>query len=203
MLEIANRTLHKNVLNFSNYELFTLRLYLVKLFFTPLMVTFFLNLVNQINIHFNDLVWRFQNSELFNLSDALLLIISVMFFVDVSCFLLGYLTESNKLNNIVHSVDPTISGWLVCLLYYPPFNSLTSSIIGGLKDIGTPQYTTELTTILTIVSLPLLFIYTQASVNLLFKASNLTYRGLVKHGVYSHVDSSLHPFPLLRTLARN
>src|SRR5947208_1452831 len=51
-----------------------------------------------------------------------LLAFKTLLMVDVAFFTVGYVIEIPALGNEIRTVDPTVSGWLVCLVCYPPFN---------------------------------------------------------------------------------
>lgn len=85
-------------------------------------------------------------------------------FVDVFFFTAGYLIESSKLGNRIVSVDPTASGWLVCLLCYPPFNSATNSFLGWYSsDSPVLQNSPAVTLVLNVLIVALMAIYASAS----------------------------------------
>jgi protein-S-isoprenylcysteine O-methyltransferase Ste14 len=108
-------------------------------------------------------------------------------FVDVLLFTIGYLVELPALKNEIRSVDPTLLGWAAALVCYPPFNGITSRVLGyQVSDF--PQFddpTAHL--LLNVLLLVLMTIYASASVALGFKASNLTHRGIVTRGPYALV----------------
>lgn len=176
----------RSVSNLTETEWLNIRVYLVKLFFAPLMILFVTSLFRDLTHNSQNLLLNLSEGKFYFMTFALVLM-SCMFIIDVSCFCLGYFTESKKLDNVIRSVDPTVSGWLVCLICYPPFSASTHSIFGNMYEIGAITSNPHMTFIFTVVSLGLMSIYTKASIDLLFKASNLTYRGLVTHGTYSIV----------------
>ena len=98
---------------------------------------------------------------------------------------MGYAFEGKRLNNVVKSVEPTLLGWIVTLICYPPFNALIGNYIPwGANDYATLS-TPTLTALLRGTSLFLLIIYLWASIALGTKASNLTNRGIVTKFPYS------------------
>jgi hypothetical protein len=125
-------------------------------------------------------------------------LIQVILFVDVLVFTVGYLVELPRLHNEIRSVDPTLMGWTVTLLCYPPFNTLSGRILGSpVSDF--PRFddpTTHLA--LNIALLTLMAIYASASVALGFKGSNLTHRGIVARGPYALIR---HPAYTCKNLA--
>ena len=50
--------------------------------------------------------------------------------IDTLYFAFGYIFEANFLKNKVRSVEPTIIGWAVALVCYPPFNTAFNSSVG-------------------------------------------------------------------------
>jgi len=107
--------------------------------------------------------------------------------VDVSIFAFGYLVELPQLKNQIRSVEPTLLGWAVCLMCYPPFNSFSFKLFDyPLQDHWTPLGSSG-NKVATILCLVFWAIYVWASVALGAKASNLTNRGIVARGPYRFV----------------
>jgi len=126
------------------------------------------------------------------------MLMQAILFVDVFFFTVGYLVESPRLGNQIRSVDPTVLGWAAALACYPPFNTVTSSILGfAASDF--PRFddpTVHLA--LNIALLVLMAIYASASAALGLKASNLTHRGIVSRGPYAVVR---HPAYTCKNMA--
>ena len=152
-----------------NAILFTL----VKFFFTPLMINFLFSNFNILNSTPKTNYYAF--------------ILIALFTIDTLIFTVGYLIEHPKLKNTLRSVEPTLFGWVVALICYPPFNQIVGAYIPwGANDMAT--YSTEtITLIARITIIALLLIYVSASRALGFKASNLTNRGIVTQFPYSIV----------------
>lgn len=125
-------------------------------------------------------------------------LIKFILFVDVLIFTCGYLVELPQLRNEIRSVDPTLMGWGVAIVCYPPFNTVTSTILGfPVSDF--PRFddpTAHLS--LNVALLTLMAIYASASVALGFKASNLTHRGIIARGPYAVIR---HPAYVCKNLA--
>lgn len=122
----------------------------------------------------------------------------IILFVDVLVFTVGYLVESPRLGNEIRSVDPTLLGWTVAIICYPPFNQVTVAILGSYKS-EFPKYddpTVHL--VMNLLLLLLMALYASASVALGLKASNLTYRGIVMRGPYAVVR---HPAYTCKNMA--
>jgi len=116
-----------------------------------------------------------------------------------SIFLIGYSLESKVLNNQIKSVDPTLLGWVVTLICYPPFNTALDSFL--LKDTA-PTNTlftmTHYQFILLVLSSASYGVYLWATIALWTKASDLTNRGIISHGPYRYVR---HPAYICKNIA--
>jgi len=144
---------------------------LVKIFYIPLMLNFFIQNLGHLSTR---LAWY-------------PFAISLIFTLDTGIFAFGYLFESRKLKNVVRSVEPTIFGWAVALISYPPFNSFTGKYIAWGANDYVAFWTPALTGVMRIVIIVLLGIYLWATFALGPKASNLTNRGIVSKFPYSIV----------------
>lgn len=144
--------------------------------------------------------WDFLSlTDLFNSSLYSFLFQTILFF-DVLFFTIGYLIESKKLKNEIISVEPTILGWVVCLICYPPFNESLTKIVGWNSSDYPNLLSVSVTfhIIICVCILLLMGIYAFASLNLNFKASNLTNRGIISSGIYGVVR---HPAYIAKNLA--
>ncbi len=151
---------------------------LVKLFYIPLMTNFFFT--NWSELSFKNIEWY-----------PFLLIL--LFTIDTLIFTVGYAFEFPS--SRVRSVEPTIFGWFVALVCYPPFNSM----VGKYVPWGANDYVQfgNYTLIARIFVVALLIIYVWASVALGLKASNLTNRGIVSRFPYSIIR---HPAYISKNL---
>jgi protein-S-isoprenylcysteine O-methyltransferase Ste14 len=171
----------------------------LKAFFVPLMVHWLVGHLASLSGQVQRLMgqgWdalQWPGLALFGLAFSLLLL------VDVTCFTLGYLVESPRLDNRIRSVDPTASGWAVCLLCYPPFNGATDALLGWVsRDHPALHGHPWLTFALNLGVVSAMAVYAAASLALGFKASNLTSRGVVQRGPYRWVR---HPAYAAKNLA--
>ena len=186
----------KSKLQISEEEKVSLRFYLVKLFWAPLMIIFaiensgyMLSLLGQPNS------WSFDTKNILSLYFPLY--ISAIFTLDTVIFSFGYLFESPALKNVVKSVESTALGWASALVCYGPFFDTFTRFSGGLPQDFADFGGTNLNIIAGLFTIFFFSIYVWASVALGFKASNLTNRGIVSHGPYKYVR---HPAYISKNL---
>lgn len=174
---------------------------LLKMFFAPLMVLQLM--VFCVGAWFNGLAIlgsSGSDADFRTLFDryGFWLSMQIILFVDVLIFTFGYLVESPRLDNQIRSVDPSLFGWLVVLACYPPFNLATGWMFGPAVT-EFPQFSNTATHIvMNLLLLLLMAVYASASVAMGWKASNLTYRGMVTRGPYAVVR---HPAYTCKNLA--
>src|SRR5438874_2236327 len=65
---------------------------------------------------------------------------TVIIIVDLACFTVAYGVEHPRLGNEVRSVEPTLFGWFIALICYPPINLLSFQLLGWFP-VETPPYT--------------------------------------------------------------
>jgi protein-S-isoprenylcysteine O-methyltransferase Ste14 len=127
-----------------------------------------------------------------------LLAFKSLLLIDVFLFTIGYVVEIPRLGNVIRSVDPTVSGWLVCLACYPPFNQAFSAFFPW-QASDFPRFQNPAVHVtLNCVLLASMALYASASVALGLRASNLTNRGVVARGPYAWVR---HPAYAAKNLA--
>lgn len=176
--------------------------WIVKWFFAPLMIFW---LIWHIFSIWNNIHSSISNIDLFSKEFLLFFnkyffytFFSIILFLDVLFFTLGYLIEWNFFKNTIKSVEPTILWWLVCIICYPPFNSNLNNIIWWYST-DFPQFNLFYIHIFMNISiLVLMWIYSRASMSLGFKASNLTNRWIVVSWPYKYVR---HPAYITKNLA--
>lgn len=151
---------------------------IVKGFWAPLMLNFMFS-------HYRDLSGLFiQSRQAFSSFDWWFQVIyQSIFVVDTLIFSFGYLVETHWLKNSIVSVEPTLFGWVVALITYEPWNSVTARVLPIVKaqPMLFPLWGTRTIQVLTLMMFGL---YVWATIALLFKASNLTNRGIITHGPY-------------------
>ncbi|WKT60023.1 DUF1295 domain-containing protein [Microbulbifer thermotolerans] len=172
-----------------------LRALLVKLFFAPLMTVFFADqfphLVNNVGYMFDGLPAaiaenRYSHRQ-FNL-DFFNITVALVFSIDVALAWCGYMVSSRWFDNQTVSAEPTLLGWVVCLLCYPPFQMFLGLYYAApgereVLQLGSPW----LVTLFTAMMLASYLIYVAATVHFGVRFSNLTHRGIIRTGLYSLV----------------
>jgi protein-S-isoprenylcysteine O-methyltransferase Ste14 len=182
---------------FNHKETLAILSIVVKVLFFPLMFSFFLG-------HWNSLISLLSSPEQLYFSVSYFdwlynCLFHYIFLIDTAIFSFGYLFESQYLKNDIKSVDPFLSGWLLALICYPPFNSVTDHIFfqygSGSNILATSVYISVSLRIIVLLSY---IIYVWATIALGFKASNLTNRGIVWNGPYRFVR---HPAYIAKNIA--
>ncbi len=170
---------------------------LVKLFFLPLMLEFLIG-----NLRTLIVLYPQMSGFQFTLQSVTYLGYSVaftsIFLMDTLFFSFGYCFEAGFLKNKVRSVEPTVLGWAVAIVCYPPFNGL----FGEYVTWGARDYVEYPTLMLTFAArlaiIILLLVYVWATVSLGTKCSNLTNRGIVTKGTYRFIR---HPAYISKNMA--
>jgi len=152
---------------------------IVKCFYVPLLCSWMINnFIHQGNM-ISGFAWNFAYINKF--------LVDLLILIDVTIFAFGYLFELPQLKNKIRSVEPTLLGWVVCLMCYPPFNLFAFSYFDvPLGDHWRTPSGLETTVAIILITL-LWVVYTWATVALGWKASNLTNRGIVSHGPYRFI----------------
>ncbi|MDA8792606.1 DUF1295 domain-containing protein [Bacteriovoracaceae bacterium] len=178
---------------FPKKDLINLRSIIVKFFFIPTMFVFFIsqsksfvmNLSFLGNISQNG--YHVQNLAQFNL-DFLNVCQSFLFYTDVGVGLMGYLFACRWFKNTNLSIEPTMLGWVVTLLCYPPFRELYGKFFNTPSDKAFLQFETSwIVLIFIFFALSSIVIYSLSTVYFGIRFSNLTYRGVIDKGPYSLV----------------
>ena len=164
----------------------------VRVFFAPLMTVFFIDQFGHLVSNFGYIVdWLPKNIASGNYShgtfnkDLMNLFKPIIFSIDVTLAWCGYVITSRWLDNETQSTEPTLLGWLVCLISYPPFQLAglyflfpSESQILNLEN----HYFVTFFTVLTLLSF---IIYTISTVVFGVRFSNLTHRGIIRTGPFS------------------
>jgi protein-S-isoprenylcysteine O-methyltransferase Ste14 len=188
--------------SYSQREKTALLAWIVKLIFVPLMITW---LSQHIFTTINNTQHLLENTDL--ISSNFLVFFNAHFFwtafnlilfIDVLFFTLGYLIEIPKLKNTIKSVEPTLIGWAVVLLCYPPFNNYTGNFISWYSTDFPQFWNMYVHIVMNLFLLGLMGIYAWASFSLWLKASNLTNRGIIKKWPYKYIR---HPAYICKNTA--
>jgi protein-S-isoprenylcysteine O-methyltransferase Ste14 len=181
----------------SRDEKVSMLFYLVKLYFTPVMIGFLIgNTASFIQFLSNPNSFALTKTNI--LGTYFHLIFYLILVLDTLIFAFGYFFESTFLKSVVKSVEPTAFGWMVAIICYPPINNLTTSIVGWYSSDFSDFGNMNINLITALLSLLLFSVYVWASIALGFKASNLTNRGIVSKGPYKYVR---HPAYVAKNLS--
>ncbi|WP_345196170.1 hypothetical protein [Kistimonas scapharcae] len=160
------------------------RALLVKVFFLPLMYGFYIIAVNDL------LGWKVEDvfsSKIFQYLFVLGLTI------DVLIGTLGYVLSLKLFNTEIKSVDSTLSGWLVCLICYPPFNQYVTNMLHQQDNLYWADILPQDSPFYWVWGILVALtwgIYWWATLSMGVRFSNLTYRGVISSGPYRWVK---HP----------
>ena len=172
----------------------------LKLFFVPLMLNWLLGLAGDVAGHWRGMASLAPGASFlttFN-THLYLLLFKILLMVDVALFTVGYMVEIPALGNEIRTVEPTVSGWVVCLACYPPFNQAFGAFFPW-QATDFPAFPNVAAHVaLNCAILAAMAIYASASVALGLRASNLTNRGIVRGGPYAWVR---HPAYAAKNLA--
>lgn len=172
---------------------------LIKLIYGPLMLhAVFLELERLPGFWFR---LKLQSDWLTKLDIWYLLFISTIFLVDSSVFFFGYTSEAGWLGNRLRYCETDLFRILVCVACYEPFNLVTGHIAGASYGHFGILYDRDLehpmTWVLRGLAVLFLLLMISTSLSLFTRASNLTNRGIVKHGPYALVR---HPGYLAKNM---
>ena len=171
-------------LRWSNLNLWMIRQHLlgwlIKGYFLPLMFTYMCN----------DLDWllNYDVGKLTSFKDYYDFMSSFFYFIDVGLVSMTYLISLRLVDTHIRSSEPTTLGWIVALICYEPFWSLTGrqylSYESDLTWGGWLQNIPLFYDVWGTLILALVFIYAWATVAFGGRFSNLTHRGIITSGPY-------------------
>ena len=162
---------------------------LVKFFYIPLLLNFVFihqtDFMPYLSLFFRGLPDVSIHALLLNYFFPLIVI--TIFALDTLWYSFGYLFSFSFLGNRIRSVEPTVLGWGVTLICYPPFNDSFSLFFAwNVGDkILLPQLWLTYTFRVAILLLFLIFLFSTFALGA--KCSNLTNRGIVSRGPYRFV----------------
>ncbi len=161
----------------------------VKLSFIPLMYSWLLNVV----------VLIISKQWVLDPKTVMLAIVQVGISADLLMGTAGYLFASRIFGTEVKSTDSTFSGWLSCMICYPPFMALLSffqqkkALVSA--DLIIPN--TALYWFWVLLTILVWIVYCLATFSFGYRFSNLSYRGLVSDGCYRYTK---HPAYLSKNI---
>ncbi|HMY18952.1 MAG TPA: DUF1295 domain-containing protein [Polyangium sp.] len=161
----------------------------VKAFFVPLMTVFFADQFNSLVKNYSFVMGLIADgTRKPTIRESYDCALSVIFAVDVGLAWAGYVLSSRWIKNGMVSVEPTILGWLVALLCYPPFNRNPGLYFSNPGEHAFLALTFKPAIIfLASCSIASFAVYTASTVVFGLHFSNLTHRGIIQTGPYSVV----------------
>lgn len=176
----------------SNIKLTTA--WLVKIFFTPLMIVF---TTQQFDFFHHAL----SLGKITYLMDLFPAAVHIVFIIDVLIATAGYIFTFQLIDTDIQSTDPTFFGWMIALICYPPFQSILDSTYLNYTPNASIEYwfTTHIAAqeLFMILALYCIILYLIATIAFGIRFSNLTYRGLISCGPYRHTK---HPAYLYKNI---
>jgi len=168
--------------------------WLVKAFFLPLMFVY---------VH-SDLqaLWRTPVPTPFDFQHTFSWLIDVFYLVDVLIATTTYAITLRVIDNQIRSVEPTLGGWIVCVICYRPLTDVQAPYLQYEQDdlywgaVFAPYpwlYVMWGTLILCLV-----FIYSWSTAAFGLRFSNLTNRGIITNGPYRWLK---HPAYVCKNLS--
>lgn len=159
---------------------------LVKGFFLPIMAMFMFHHVTTVQ----QLLYRISTPmDGIPLANWFLdLIYNLLFVTDTLIALIGYGLELKWLNNKTKSVEPTMFGWAVALMCYPPFNNISGVYfpLQSRQDLFI-ELTPEQMIFIRIIIVLLYTIFVWGTIALGVRFSNLSNKGIVDRGPYAFI----------------
>ena len=168
--------------------------WLVKAFFLPLMFVYAYNDL--------ELYWNSAIPSPFDFEHFFSWLIELFYLVDVLLATITYALTLRLIDNHIRSVEPTLGGWLVCVICYRPLTEAQAPYIQYEQDglywgvVFAPY--PWLYVLWGSVILMLVFIYTWSTAAFGLRFSNLTNREIITNGPYRWVK---HPAYLSKNLS--
>jgi protein-S-isoprenylcysteine O-methyltransferase Ste14 len=160
----------------------------VKIFFYQFMLTAALWQVN--NLVTTDVAAKIAAEPFGFLS----VVIDSLFLIDIAFAAVGYLLTLRLFDSHIRTVEPTVLGWLVCLICYSTFYDMFYDGFVAYNDgYYWGQWLSDSPILKGLWAVPvvgLLAIYSFATVQFGIRFSNLTHRGIITNGPYRF---SKHP----------
>jgi protein-S-isoprenylcysteine O-methyltransferase Ste14 len=167
----------------------------VKAFFLPLMFVFLCSLLGNVKR-------TLESGDLSGFMAWHNLAQDALFGLDVLFACVGYVLTLRLLDTHIRSVEPTVLGWVACLICYEPFNRVTNAYVaydeaGYHWDAVLTQW--PLARLLWGAAILFcLVVYTWSTVSFGLRFSNLTNRGIITVGPYRWVK---HPAYITKNIS--
>lgn len=160
--------------------------WVVKGFFLPLMFCFLCGQITALQAYGT---FSLPSSRYVDvLSHVFEFLYTTVFFIDVLVATAGYMLTMRVLGTEIRSTEPTVIGWLIAVICYPPFWSSIYDSYFVYNDHRTwgswLADTPALYTIWAVCILLAVTVYAWATVCFGIRFSNLTHRGIVTSGPY-------------------
>lgn len=122
--------------------------------------------------------------------------------IDVTFAIIGYTCSMRLTDSQFTSTEPTLLGWAVALVCYPPFAIVFHTYVWSKVMLTWPEQMflnhPVLSTIISVVILILTAIYSWSTVSFGLRFSNLSNRGIICHGPYAWIR---HPAYTCKNIA--
>jgi hypothetical protein len=114
--------------------------------------------------------------------------VNVIFSLDLAFAALGYVLTLRALDGHIRSPEPTLLGWVVALICYPPYGDTTIGLyVSWSDDVEWRHWLDGLPALLLLWGSAILVLealFALATVHFGYRFSNLTHRGILTHGLY-------------------
>ena len=114
--------------------------------------------------------------------------VNVIFSLDLAFAALGYVLTLRAVDGHIRSPEPTLLGWVVALICYPPYGDTTIGLyVDWLDNMEWRHWLEGLPGLLVLwggAILALETLFALATVHFGYRFSNLTHRGILTHGLY-------------------
>jgi hypothetical protein len=116
--------------------------------------------------------------------------VNVIFSLDLAFAALGYVLTLRAVDGHIRSPEPTMLGWVVALICYPPYGDTTIGLYvawsdeAGWRDWSLLEGMPGLLVLWGCAILTLEALFALATVHFGYRFSNLTHRGILTHGLY-------------------
>jgi isoprenylcysteine carboxyl methyltransferase (ICMT) family protein YpbQ len=174
--------------------------WLVKAFFLPLMVSYIAGNLIWLSKHPIETVFGpfFSLPNIHNWLNVYGFLYDYLFMIDVGMASMGYLLTLRLFDAHLRSAEPTLLGWVVCLICYPPFVKIFDNYSAthhpwGFWFEGWPM----VKLVWSVLILFCIGIYALATVQFGIRFSNLAHRGIITNGPYRWLKHPAYVFKII------